>query len=581
MATDIYTLGISVDSTDVKESDKALDNLAKSAELASGSTKKMTDEALKAARAQKENSKETKKGATALVNLNKKLDRQVALIGKTREEILIYDARQAGATEEDIKAIQAKSALITKINAQGQATKIVGLETKAMAASTAAARGAIGGLGRNAGMAGIQIQQFVGQVQGGQSAMVALSQQSADLGFVLGAPMLGVIVSLGAVLAGVLLPSLMGAKDEAKEARIEFDFLSDSFSELTEQQRVFAAFSLQDQLLESKTRSSELRAEIDTLTNTLSISSATLTQYIDEGRISAEQAEESSKYYIEQAKRLAELNFQYDDEARALALITERLAILNGQKEETTKNSGKTPWWGGDEAVEQQAFDIRMQLFQDEQLAIDLARKENLEGYQSILQMQFQSAMSYNELELEAEREHLGAMANEYGLYADSRAQSDIEANQRAVESAIQSEKDKNKAKADLASAFTTFMDSENRALFEIGKIGAAGNALIAADEAAARALTLGPIAGPIAAGIMYTAGVSRAASIMGRSFGDTGSRNQSVPDIPAAVQQTTTQSVSNTFNIQGGNADSIASQIQELFDSGAMGIKNGSIVSV
>ena len=43
------------------------------------------------------------------------------------------------------------------------------------------------GMGRGAGQAGIQIQQFVGQVQGGQSAMLALSQQGADLGIVLGA----------------------------------------------------------------------------------------------------------------------------------------------------------------------------------------------------------------------------------------------------------------------------------------------------------------------------------------------------------------------------------------------------------
>ena len=32
------------------------------------------------------------------------------------------------------------------------------------------------GMGRGAGQAGIQFQQFIGQVQGGQSAMLALSQ---------------------------------------------------------------------------------------------------------------------------------------------------------------------------------------------------------------------------------------------------------------------------------------------------------------------------------------------------------------------------------------------------------------------
>ena len=60
----------------------------------------------------------------------------------------------------------------------------------------------------NLGQAGIQVQQFVGQIQGGQSAMVALAQQSADLGIVLGAPLIGVFVSLAAVAAGTLAPAL-------------------------------------------------------------------------------------------------------------------------------------------------------------------------------------------------------------------------------------------------------------------------------------------------------------------------------------------------------------------------------------
>lgn len=62
--------------------------------------------------------------------------------------------------------------------------------------------------GRNAGQAGIQVQQFIGQIQGGQSAMLALSQQSADLGFVLGAPLLGAVVGISASLVGMLIPDL-------------------------------------------------------------------------------------------------------------------------------------------------------------------------------------------------------------------------------------------------------------------------------------------------------------------------------------------------------------------------------------
>lgn len=83
--------------------------------------------------------------------------------------------------------------------------------------------GSLGGMGRSAGQAGIQVQQFVGQVQGGVSPMVALSQQAADLGIVLGAPLVGVVVALAASLGTVLLPTLLATSksfgDLAKEIK--------------------------------------------------------------------------------------------------------------------------------------------------------------------------------------------------------------------------------------------------------------------------------------------------------------------------------------------------------------------------
>lgn len=96
------------------------------------------------------------------------------------------------------------------VNALGQISKAydpVTRKAKAMSTQvTKSAKGvntALSGMGRNAGMAGIQIQQFVGQIQGGQNAMVALSQQGADLGFVLGAPLVGAIVGIGASVIGM------------------------------------------------------------------------------------------------------------------------------------------------------------------------------------------------------------------------------------------------------------------------------------------------------------------------------------------------------------------------------------------
>lgn len=94
--------------------------------------------------------------------------------------------------------------------------KMSGLDTQVTKTSRAVNSG-ISSMGRSAGQAGIQLQQFIGQIQGGQSAMLALSQQSADLGFVLGAPLVGAILGIGASLAGMLLPNLFKTTDATEE----------------------------------------------------------------------------------------------------------------------------------------------------------------------------------------------------------------------------------------------------------------------------------------------------------------------------------------------------------------------------
>lgn len=86
-------------------------------------------------------------------------------------------------------------------------------------------QGSFGGVGRSAGQASIQVQQMVGQISGGVNPMIALSQQSADLGFVMGVPLLGAVVSIGAALSTMLLPNLFESGNKTEE-------LSDKIKEL-------------------------------------------------------------------------------------------------------------------------------------------------------------------------------------------------------------------------------------------------------------------------------------------------------------------------------------------------------------
>jgi len=67
--------------------------------------------------------------------------------------------------------------------------------------------------------AGYQIQDFIVQVQGGQSALVAFSQQGSQLAgaFGPGGAVVGAFIALGTVLAGVLMNALGSSSNKMKE----------------------------------------------------------------------------------------------------------------------------------------------------------------------------------------------------------------------------------------------------------------------------------------------------------------------------------------------------------------------------
>lgn len=104
-----------------------------------------------------------------------------------------------------------------EVDAAGKKFSGAGKESKKFGEDTKTASAGVSGFGRSAGQAGIQIQQLVGQIQGGQSAFLALSAQATDLGIVLGAPLVGVVVGLGSALLGSLAPSLLKAEDSAEK----------------------------------------------------------------------------------------------------------------------------------------------------------------------------------------------------------------------------------------------------------------------------------------------------------------------------------------------------------------------------
>ncbi|ELS4155366.1 phage tail protein [Salmonella enterica] len=78
-----------------------------------------------------------------------------------------------------------------------------------------------GGLMSGMQQAGYQIQDFIVQVQGGQSALVAFSQQGSQLAgaFGPGGAVVGAVIALGSVLVGSLSTALGSTKDEMEQLK--------------------------------------------------------------------------------------------------------------------------------------------------------------------------------------------------------------------------------------------------------------------------------------------------------------------------------------------------------------------------
>ena len=135
------------------------------------------------------------------------------------------DADVKGLVSAENSVDKSSKKMAGSLNQADKAAGMLDVRMTKTAKSVKAANQSMGNLSRKAGQAGIQIQQLVGQVQAGTSPFVALSQQGADLGIVLGAPLVGAIVGIGAVIAGNLIPSLFESTDATKELELALERL--------------------------------------------------------------------------------------------------------------------------------------------------------------------------------------------------------------------------------------------------------------------------------------------------------------------------------------------------------------------
>lgn len=185
--------------------------------------------------------------------------------------------------------------------------------------------GGLATVGRSAGQAGLQFSQLVGQIKGGTQPMLALSQQAADLGFVLGVPLVGAIVSIGSAL-------LMGMNKPMEETKKTTSELIDELRKLeVEQGRL--TISQQNLLnIRYNERVKELSAELKVLNNQLSANSSQTFAAINK----LEKLTEGTTEYDAQLKKINELEKQ---RTQILVDRTAKEGELNDAVNKTTESS--------------------------------------------------------------------------------------------------------------------------------------------------------------------------------------------------------------------------------------------------
>ncbi|EOE2717277.1 tail protein (tape measure) [Klebsiella oxytoca] len=214
--------------------------------------------------------------------------------------------------------------------------------------------------------AGYQVQDFIVQVQGGQSALVAFAQQGSQLAgaFGPGGAVVGAIIALGSVLAGVLITSLNGGKnamDALKDAAEAMDkvinvsingvaALSDKYAYLAKTNAEVATLMRNQALL-------EYNEAINKIPKAISDASSSLLSFGDKALSAFSGGYASVDGFND---RLATLEITTDNYAEAV-----KQAYGAGQAFQATANSiGNTVGAVADKfgITEQKAFELSKQL---------------------------------------------------------------------------------------------------------------------------------------------------------------------------------------------------------------------------
>ena len=193
--------------------------------------------------------------------------------------------------------------------------------------------------GRSFGQTGIQLQQFVGQVQGGQNALLAFSQQAADIGIVSGFAMTGVIVGIAASLVGILLPALFKTNEALKDFKFNVEDAAKELDKLNELSKAQVSVALKN--------TSKSMDDLSKATEDAGKAIAVINQQLDSGnkinvritktgraviettKLTKEETKKLKEELAQEQANLDKINQEYKKQSDLLVKLSENKAGLN------------------------------------------------------------------------------------------------------------------------------------------------------------------------------------------------------------------------------------------------------------
>ncbi len=549
MPTDIYTLGIKADTTDIRKADADLDALAKSASGTEQSVKRFTG--------------------------------SVGQLGTTLKQV------SAGT-----------------VNLEKTAGKL-GNSMSKLGGAFRLQKG-------SAQQLGYQLQDVAVQAQMGVSAFTILGQQGSQLAMVLGpqGALIGAAIAIGAALGGVMHKAITGTGKDLDDLVERIGNATDGFREMASVQRMAVAQDRELGRLQAIAAMEALKEKVDAAKEGLETLNNTFFYFTRSDNQKG--IDLTSKQIERQSAEVVRLAAEYktaSEEMNGFNDLTKEMLSGEGVGPSKTNEPNRAER----EGALLNALFSEQQGFREEQQAAESALlnallQEKIDFAAAEREMDEKQRVSDRTWLAEKRNQRENALAGElqaiadfYGnveelRHADNMANGNAlqeqlnqrrevgngerqglkEFDRKTAEDNKKAENDKLDVKRRTSGAISELMNSQSKELFNTAKAASMAETIMNTYTGMSKAVAQGGIFGFGAAGLIAAAGASQVANIASTSFGDSSVKGSNMPTEAPTNITNNTQSSATTINISGGVGFGV-DELTALFDSDAVIINKDS----